>query len=119
MRDASGWVLGEAPLIDALLSEPLVARVAHRGHLAASDPSVGSPMADRYDGPDGRPVLVIGVRRDPWLLGPDLDPFLGRLRSVLRVGARPGAVLLRLHHAGDVQIAAPLREVPEGRDLRL
>lgn len=119
MRDASGWVLGEGPLTDALLSEPLVARVAHRGHLAASVPSVGSPMAELRDGPDGCPILIIGVRRDPWQLGSDLDPFLDRLRRILRAGAKPGAVLLRLHQSSDGQIAAQLREVPDGRDLRL
>lgn len=81
LRDRDAWVLGEGPLADALLAEPLVARQLHRGQLSASSATIGYPLVDRIEGSDGEVAgFAIGVRRDPWHLGPHLDRLLGGIR---------------------------------------
>lgn len=100
-RADGAWILGEGPMIDALLGEPVVARSVHRGHLAVATSTIAMPVAKRvYDPLDGT-ALEIGVRCTPWMRNGDMDALLARLGQAVTPDARPGDLVLNLHRADD------------------
>lgn len=116
-RADGAWILGEGPMIDALLDEPVVARSVHRGHLAVATPTIAMPVAKRVDDPLDGTALEVGIRRAPSMRNGDLDAILARLGQAVTPDACPDDLVLSLFRADD-RSGGPVRFAPALQTLR-